>query len=237
MVGLTGAAIIGAGASLLGSSKASKAAKKAAAEQSAAADRAAQMQQEAADKALAQQERMYQQGRADFMPYREAGLRALGRYERMQQGTLPMQQTPEYSFARNEGLRALGAQYGARGLGNSGARMKAALKYGSGLASSAFGNEMQRTGNLVNMGSGVAQNLANLGAGFGQNTANLMTNTANNVSNTQMQGANARASGYVGAGNAWQQGLSGFGNAIGTAAGYYANRPDNAVNFQWDFGG
>lgn len=123
--------------------------------------------------------------------------------------------TPGYQFQLGEGLNAIDRSAAARGGLMSGATIRAAQRYGTGLASSEFGNFANRLMALAGLG----QTAATTAGGFGQQTgANVGQNLANIGS--------ARGSGYANTANIW-------GNAIGSAANqfgqYYNNRPQTTT--------
>lgn len=102
------------------------------------------------------------------------------------------QQSPGYNFAFDEGMRAVNNAFGARGMLNSGARMKALTRYGQGLANQEF------QGYLDN---------AFRSAGIGANALGLNTQTgsdyASNFANAWQNKGAAQASRYAGVANAW----------------------------------
>lgn len=131
-------------------------------------------------------------------------------------------QTPGYQFTLDNGLRAVQNSASARGLGTSGAAMRGAADYASGLANSTYNDVYSRALNTFNTNYGSAANrvnrLWNL-VGSGQNAAatngSLGAQTANSIGDTLMSGANAAAAGRVGSANALAGGLNGLGqNAL-----------------------
>lgn len=133
---------------------------------------------------------------------------------------------PGYQFQLQQGLEATQNGFAAQGLGVSGAAMKGAGNYASGLASSNYLNDAnifyQNQNNAYNklMGgaslgldanNAMANNRINL---LGQ-ANNALTGQANQAANTSMVGAQATAAGQVGAANA-------YSNALNTAANSYA---------------
>ena len=180
---MPGAALIGAatlGSSLIGAS----AAKKAGNQQAYAAQRARQdmlpysIPGQGAMASLAQ---LYGidpgTGQLTGQPFNQASLEAFRR-------------SPDYEFARQEGLRGVEFSRAAQGMLRSGNTLRALTEYGQGLATQNFGNYR-----------GALENLARIGAGAASGTAQA----------SMAQGA-AQASGTVGAANAWGQGLGNLGN-------------------------
>jgi len=199
---LGGAAISGA-ASIYGASKASDA-------QQAAANQAAQTQMA-----------MYNRTRQDLSPYRNAGSADLATL----QGELPfltspikmdeatLEQTPGYQFTRNQGLKAVQNSAAARGLGASGAALKGAATFATGLADQTYQTQF----NLENTNRSNAYNrlmgLVNVGAGAAAGTAAAGQATGAGVAGSQMAAGNAAAAGYNAIGAA--------GNTAGNAATTY----------------
>ena len=201
-----GATLLGAGASIYGSSQAAKA------------------QKDAANQANATQLQMYNQQREDLAPYTEAGtegLNALRSYLGVGGDTsaanyggfnqrFGMDQftaDPGYSFRLRQGLEGLNANAAARGGLISGAALKAATNYGQQAGSQEYTNafnrfmqqkEAERSGysDLTRVGQASAAGQA---AAAGQYGTAAATNLAN--------AGQAQASGYVGMTNAINQGL------------------------------
>jgi len=144
---------------------------------------------------------------------------------------------PGYAFRFKEGERAVNNSMAARGLGISGAGLKAATKYGQDMGSQEYQNaynrfqtnranqgqvygnafnqaQVERT-NLLNplqslMGSGQtsANQVNNLSGNFTNAVNSSLGNYGTNATNALVGGANARASGYVGGANALSSALS-----------------------------
>lgn len=167
-------AAIGLGSAFLGS----RASQQAADTSAAAANRAADTQMA-----------MFQQNRADLEPWRAAGQRGLSAYEQSIGPTF--QESPGYQFAIEQGVNAIDRAASARGLLNSGARLRELTRYGQGMANQEFGNWQNRLAALAGIGQ----------TATGQ-TAALGTNAANNIAQTQMAAGNAQAAGGVNATNA-----------------------------------
>jgi hypothetical protein len=203
---IAGAGVLGAGASIYGSSQAAKA------------------QKDAANQANATQLQMYNQQREDLAPYSEAGtegLNALRSYLGVGGDTsaanyggfnqrFGMDQftaDPGYAFRLSEGMKGLNANAAARGGLISGAALKAATNYGQQAGSQEYTNafnrfmsqkEAERTGysDLTRVGQAAAAGTAAAAGQYG-------TAAAQNINNA----GQAQASGYVGMTNAINQGL------------------------------
>ncbi len=117
-----------------------------------------------------------------------------------------------YQFRQSEGMRGLDASYASRGVGQSGAAAKSALKYNQNIASGEFGNYL----NALMSQQGVGLSAAGAQAGVSTNFVNQAT--ANNNS-----GASALANAAIAKGNAtgqmWQGIAGGVGNIFGSSFG------------------
>lgn len=155
--------------------------------------------------------------RADLAPWRMAGGNALtdlssrlpGLSSPITMDQASLEATPGYQFTLDQGLKSVQNAAAAKGLGISGAALKGAARFATGLADSTyqnrFGNELASRQNSYNMLSGVS--------GMGQNAA-AMTGTlgAQNtaaVNAANLGGATATASGMVGGTNALSNALTG----------------------------
>jgi hypothetical protein len=219
-----GASVIGAGASLYGSSQASKSAKD-----------AANLQ--------AQQ---FGVTRGDLLPYNTTGQNALeGAYNlaagsrtgggpdyvSMAQGMMPgqmtqaeLEDTPGYRFTRAQGLKAVQGATAARGLGVSGASLKGAGDYATGLADKTYLDQFnigqQRFGDVLNLNT--AQQ-GNLQAQF-KRLSDLSTIGESAAAGTGVAGTSAAATGgnYLNqAGLASAAGTTGVSNAVAGGANNY----------------
>ena len=255
----------------------SEAAVEAARIQADAATRAAEIQAQSAREAGAIQERIAQeqiaQARRTFgeqreflQPFQSAGLNAL---ERIQAGISPggdfirpftmeqFQADPGYAFRLSEGQKALERQAAARGGLISGSALKAASRFGQGLASEEFQNAFARSqierANQLNpllalYGTGAETAAALSGAAggagssigsylgqSGQAQAGALTGAAQASAGGITGAAGAGAQGVYGAGQAGAQGL--LGAAQGRASGYLgsANALTGGLNTALNF--
>jgi len=176
-----------------------------------AASNASDAQSQAAAQAGQQQLAMYNQSRADLLPYRETGNQALFALSDLYGVPRPDGQggyttgrgfegTPGYQFQMQEGINAIDRSASSRGRLNSGATQRAAERYGSGLAANEFNNYANRLASIANVGQTATSNTASLGA-----------NAAGAYGNAVMAGGQARASGYTNQAGAVNQGI---GNAL-----------------------
>lgn len=171
-----------------------------------AAENAEDAQFAATQQANATARDQYGQTRADLLPYNRAGQNALTQLMRMTKGNPAAMQAmlrrlPGYQFARTQGLKAVQNAYGARGLGLSGAALKGAGQFATGLADQTFGAQWDRLMGVATLGENAA---AQIGA-FGTKTADIVGNN------------------LIGAGNAQAASQIAQGQAIGSAAGSVGN--------------
>jgi len=153
---------------------------------------------------------MYQQTRADLAPFRAAGVQGTN----MLMAALPelnskinldqawLQQQPGYQFALRQGLKGVQNSAAARGLGTSGAALKGAAGFTTGLADQTyqnqFSNEMAQRDARFNRLMGTA----NLGANAAAQTGQSAIATGQGIASNTIGGGNAMAAGLTGAGNA-----------------------------------
>ncbi len=191
-----GAAILGAGAGIWG------------------ADKAAHAQRDSANLAAQTQKDIYGQNRELLNPYVQGGLGAYGTLNNLLGvggNSSTMQSTleglPGYQFTLGQGLKSTQNSAAARGLGSSGAALKGAANYATGLANSQYGNYV-----------GQLQNSANTGMQAGSSIAGVGQATGANIGASQMGAGNAQAAGYNAIGGSIANGLS------GAAGGYTLNQ-------------
>lgn len=204
-----GSAIIGAGASLIGGSKASKAAKNAAKEQTKATNAAIAAEQKALERQIGLQE-----------PFRQVGINALAQYPGAAApsyqpfGMEQFNADPGYQFRMSEGLKALERSAASRGILSSGQTLKDITRFGQDTASQEYQNAFSRymleterkrretldpleyqiglgqaaaSGQAANIGttagstSNLMQALGNISAQRGVTQANIYTGTAGNI--------------------------------------------------------
>lgn len=228
---------VSAAAGLAGSALSASGAESAAKTQAAAQLQAAQLQQQTAN-----------QNFANLAPYTQNGYSALpnlnAQYGLTQnvlngafnnaQNAVPtamtqaqLVQTPGYQFQLAQGLASTQASAAARGLGVSGAALKGAANYSTGLANSnyqtqfgnqqtIYGDQSQQFSNAVNQQNALLQN-AYLPASLGENAAATQGNQANvsaGMIGSNIAGAGAsQAQGTSSAYNALANGISSAGSS------------------------
>ena len=219
-----GSAVIGAGASMMGS----------------------QAQAGAAKDAANLQKQQYLMTRADQSPFMTAGQEVLpnllsvanagptggGRdYVDLAYQNLPLmmtqqqlEQTPGYQFTRDQGLKSVQSAQAARGLGVSGAALKGAAEYATGLADKTYANRFneaqQRFSDYLSLNTGQQGQLTNQfsrlfdTARLGQSAASGVGTTgataAGNAGNALMAAGTAQGTGLVNASNALSGGVQNY---------------------------
>jgi hypothetical protein len=187
--------------------------------QSKAGEKGAQGQVAASQYATDEQRREYDQSRQDQLPFLQAGQDALGRQAAFLNGDWSgFENSPDYKFALDQGLKLSDRSAAARGSLFSGGHSADLMQLGQGLAQQNANDYWNKLAGRAGQGQVTASNLGQLGA-----------NMATNIGNNAMNGANARASSYANTANAW-------GNATNQLAGlvgqYYGNRA-NTNTGQW----
>lgn len=206
-VAIGGAAVLGAGATIVAGNSASHA------------------QQQSTQQAINEQQSEYNQTRADYAPWRAAGATALnslmsayglggssgsiGSASGAAPGTAGTTgakatspyggffQSPGYQWQLDQGMKAIDHGAASQGLLGSGATVKAEQRYAEGLASQDFGNYTSGLANIAGLGT----NGTNASTAAGQTAAS-------NISNELIASGNARASSYANAGSAINSGLN-----------------------------
>lgn len=219
---ILGAAAIGAGASIFGASKASKAAKDAAKEQTRATEAAIAAEQDALERQIGLQE-----------PFRQVGVNALAQYPGAAAqsyksfGLEQFQADPGYQFRMSEGLKALERSAASRGILSSGQTLKDITRFGQDTASQEYQNAFSRymlenerkrreTLDPLEYQIGLGQ-----AAASGQ-AANIGT-TAGSTSNLMQALGNINAQRAVTQGNIATGTMNTLGNIAGQAVQGYAD--------------
>ncbi|GBQ19502.1 hypothetical protein AA12717_0273 [Gluconacetobacter sacchari DSM 12717] len=121
-----------------------------------------------------------------------------------------LQSTPGYQWNLNQGEQAATNSAAARGLANSGAALKGAATYASGLADSTYQNQFNDTNALANYGYNA----------LNAQSTNTM-NTANLAAQARMAGVGATMSGTTAMSNALTNGLNSLGNQASSLGSNY----------------
>jgi len=127
-----------------------------------------------------------------------------------------LRNTPGYQFNLTQGLKATQNSAAARGLGISGAALKGASTFATGLADSTYQNQFNNANinqtNAYNRLKGLIDTGESAAAGQGQ----IGATTGNNIASAYGYGGNAAAAGY----NQTGASLIGASNQIAGYAGY-----------------
>lgn len=113
-------------------------------------------------------------------------------------GLAAFQASPDYQFRRDEGTRAIGNSFAARGGAASGNALRALSEFNSNLAAGEFDNWFNRRMRLAGGGDTAAQQTA--------------TTYSNQAGAAAQNVGDARASGVLGVTNALGQGVQGIGD-------------------------
>jgi hypothetical protein len=190
-----------------------------------AAGDAADAQIAASQAGIGEARRQYDQTRADFEPWRQAGSAAMKRLDTLLQpggdlsrrfSAADLEADPVYQsgleFGLNEGRNAINARAVAGGGYDSGATLKALTRYGNDYGSTKANESYNRFNtdmtNLYNRNAGVA--------GMGQTATGTVAsagqNTSNNIINATSDMGNSRAASIVGGANSWANSIGGINN-------------------------
>lgn len=204
-VAIAGAAVVGAGASISASSKASKAAKSAATQNNALEDK------------------IYNQNLTNETPFLNRGnaagetigglLGTGGDKAASENAFAQYRGSTGYDFRTGEGMKALNTGYAARGLIQSGAAMKGINTYAQGQASDEFGRYLGQLQQQQQVGVGAANALAGAGSAFVNGVSSNNNSAASATGNAALASAAAINGGI---GNA----LSAYGTYAGLRSSY-----------------
>jgi len=220
------AAAIGGGATILASKKNSKAIKQAQQTQSASEAQQIAFQREARAENTAALSPFMQRGNIAGETINAAlGLGYSPQYASQagQAGANPataaasayelFKQSTGYQTRLNEGFRGLNANFAGRGVLQSGAAVKSALRYGQDFASGEFGNWMGALGNQQGLGFAGASALAGVSQGAADRLGQISQNSADNASNAAIARAQNQGALFTGLAGA-------AGSAVGALSSY-----------------
>ena len=196
----------------------------------------ANAQANAAQQGIQAQQQMYAQGlnfaqgqagqaASTLNPFISAGQSALGAYQAALPGlTKPfdasmLAQTPGYQFTLGQGLKSTQNSFAAQGLGSSGAALKGAAAYSTGLAQNTYNQQFsnylaqnQQIGNLlfapVGTGANAAGQLASIYGNLGTAGLGGAVSTGQGIANSLGGYGNALAGGATGVSNALTGGIN-----------------------------
>jgi hypothetical protein len=163
--------------------------------QAGAAGSAADAQRDAAAMAMQTEMNMFNITQGNLAPYRDFGNAMLNPLQQLLtpgSSAAMLQQMPGYQFALQQGLRGVQNSAAARGLGTSGAAMKGAANFTTGLANQTYGDQVNRL-----MGA------AGIGLNAAQGVGNAAMQAGSYMGNAQIGAGNAQAAGIIGQGNAY----------------------------------
>ena len=198
---------------------------------------AANTQATAANNALNQQTAQYNQTRADLLPYNTTGQGAAttltSQLPYLTSAFAPtmaeLQGTPGYNFTMQQGQQAVSNSNAAKGLGISGAALRGAADYATGLADNTYMNQWNvDQANKTNAFNKLLQT-SQLGENAAAQTGSLGQAAAANSSNLITGAGNAQAAGTIGASNALTGGIN---NAANNYTTYALLNASNAKNGQ-----
>ena len=208
-----------------------------AASQAYGAHQAAQAQTNAAN--LAQQTAlgMYNTTRGDLSPFRQIGqVAATDLTNRLGELTAPitmdqatLEKTPGYQFNLYQGEKAVQNSAAARGLGESGAALKGAATFATGLADNTYQQQFQNAVTNQTNAYNRLKGLVDTGESAAAQTGVLGANAANTAAGAQIGAGNAQAAQYNAIGSA----VGNVGNNIAGYAmykGLYGNNQNNQNN-------
>lgn len=207
---VAGAGVLGAGASLYGSSQ----------------------QADAAKAGINEQQQMFQILQGNLAPYMQTGQQSLSALNSALPGlTAPfnpanLASTPGYQFTLQQGMNAVNNSNSTKGWGQSGPGAKAIADYTTGLASSTYNQQFQNYWNqnqsIYNMLLGPAQLGESAAAGVGSGALS----TGQGIASSLAGGANAQAAGAVGASNSLTNGVLNYALLSNPNSGGAAASPD-----------
>jgi hypothetical protein len=228
------ASALGAGISAIGSIWG-------ASEAADAAEEAAQAQVQAAQIASDTQKDFFGQAKNALTPYMNLGNQAAGTLgAKLDSLTAPiavptmtqadLEATPGYAFTLGQGLKATQNSAAARGLGVSGAALKGAATYATGLSDSTYNTrfgqaQTQWQDNVANQQNAYNKliGVTGIGGDAAGALAGRAIQTGQGIAQTQVGSGNAQAAGINGAGQATAAGIMGATGAFNNALQQYTS--------------
>jgi hypothetical protein len=207
-----------------------------------AGNSAASAQEAAANSANATQLQMFNKAQENLAPYVKLGTDTMQPYQSALSrlaGIDPFSQNfsfngndlssnPGFQFASTQGLKSVQNQMAQRGLGYSGAQIKGAENFETGLANQYYNDYFNQALNTYNTALNKYQTNYNVASGqasalsgavqLGQNAAagvgTAAVNTGNSIAQNTIGAGNAAAAGRIATGNA----ISGAASSVGSGA-------------------
>lgn len=189
-----------------------------------AANKAADAQTQAANTAAQTQLGMYNTTRGDLAPFRDIGTNAASTLtSKLSDLTAPitmdqktLESTPGYQFNLTQGLKSVQNSAAARGLGTSGAALKGASTFATGLADSTYQNQFNNAVTNQTNAFNRLKSLVDTGENASAQTGTAGTAAATGAANAQIGAGNAQAA----AANATGGAVSNLANNVGGYAAY-----------------
>lgn len=220
---IVGSAVVGAGATAIGSSNAANA------------------QTAAAQAGNARLQGQYDQTRTDLQPYNVWGQQA-GQYlsDHLTDFTAPikmdqasLEATPGYQFNLTQGLKGVQNSAAARGLGSSGAALKGAASFTTGLADSTYQNQFNNANTNQTNAYNRLMGLINSGQNAAAQVASTNTPNVAQQSNNLIGAGNAQAAASNAIGSAVNNGVNNVGGFYAYQGLYGNNNNNNGNNGDW----
>ena len=201
-----GAGLIGAGATVYSATKAASA------------------QTSAADTAAAAATNSFNTTNTNLAPYRDIGnTAAINLTSKLSDLTTPitmdqstLEKTPGYQFNLTQGLKAAQNSAAARGLGTSGAALKGATTFATGLADNTYQNQFNNANTNQTNAFNRLSSLVNTGENAAAGTGAAASTAAGQIGSAAGYAGNAQA----GAANATGSAISNLTNNLGGYAAY-----------------
>ena len=182
---------------------------------SSASSDAANMQQQSNQAAIDQQQQQYNQARADFAPFRQAGVGALGQYVNLvgtngaqpqQDAITALQTSPYYQSLYRNGQEAVLQNAAATGGIRGGNTQRSLADFGADTLAQTIQQQLGNLGGIINVGAGATSTNASLGANSADNISSLLARSGN------IAGNNAATQGGI-----WSGALNGLTGSINQA--------------------
>ena len=127
-------------------------------------------------KSLKEQRRQFNLINEQLAPFREAGLGGLQGVQDLLRDPSSITETPGYQFQLQQGQEAITGRAAAGGTLQSGATLKDLTKFGQGLASSTYQQQINNQMGLANLGASSATQGAQITSGISANISGGMEN-------------------------------------------------------------
>jgi len=146
-------------------------------------------------RSLREQRRQFNLINEQLDPFRKAGLSGLAGVQTLLKDPSSILQDPAYKFALGEGQRAITGKAAAGGTLQSGATLKDLTRFGQGLATSTYQQQIQNQMGLANLGGQAAMQGGQIGAQMSGQMGNTMAGISQAQAAGQMGMTNAVSGG------------------------------------------